>query len=122
MPWLFVFIGGGLGSLARYGVGQLLPSATLEDGQIPWFTLVANLLACVVLGLGVGWVSKDLLSKELQLLLLTGFCGGFSTFSTFALELVLMGEEGHWGSAAVYLGISLAGGVLAIVATYWLVR
>ncbi len=122
MPWLLVFLGGGLGSLARYGVGRLMPPAGLEDGDIPWFTLVANLLACIVLGVGIGLVSKQLLSKELQLLLLTGFCGGFSTFSTFSLELVLLGEEGHWGSASLYLGLSLVGGVLAILVAYWLVR
>lgn len=122
MPWLLVFLGGGLGSLARYSVARLMPPAGLENGDMPWFTLVANLLACIVLGFGVGLASKNLLTKELQLLLLTGFCGGFSTFSTFSLELVLLGEEGHWGSAALYLGLSLAGGVLAILVAYWLVR
>ncbi len=122
MPWLLVFLGGGLGSLARYGTSRLMPPAELENGDIPWFTLVANLLACIVLGAGVGLVGKNLLPKEMQLLLLTGFCGGFSTFSTFALELVLLGEEGHWGSAALYLGLSLMGGILAVVVAYWLVR
>ncbi len=122
MPWLLVFLGGGLGSITRYGVGQLMPPAGLEDGNIPWFTLVANLLACIVLGVGVGLVSKELLSKEMQLLLLTGFCGGFSTFSTFALELVLLGDEGHWGNAALYLGLSLMGGVVDILIAYWLIR
>lgn len=120
--WFLVFAGGGLGSLARYGVARLMPPAGLENGEIPWFTLVANVLACIVLGVGVGLVGKQVLSKELQLLLLTGFCGGFSTYSTFALELVLLAEEGHWGSAALYLGLSLTGGVLAILVAYWLVR
>lgn len=122
MPWLLVFLGGGLGSLSRYGISRLMPPADFEAGDIPWFTLAANILACIILGAGIGLVSKDLISKELQLLLLTGFCGGFSTFSTFSLELVRLGEEGYWGGAVLYLGLSLAGGILAVVVVYSLLR
>ncbi|SER45306.1 fluoride efflux transporter CrcB [Neolewinella agarilytica] len=114
MSWLLVFAGGGLGSLARYGIARVMPPAELAEGEIPWFTLVANILACIVLGVGIGLLSKDQLSKPLQLLLLTGFCGGFSTFSTFAAELLLMGEEGHWGPALIYVALSLLGGVGAL--------
>ncbi|MEM9928880.1 MAG: fluoride efflux transporter CrcB [Bacteroidota bacterium] len=114
MPWLLVFLGGGLGSLARYGLAQLMPPTALAKGQIPWATLSANILACILLGLGIALVTKEQLTKPLQLLLLTGFCGGFSTFSTFALELVLLGEEGHNGPALLYLALSLVGGIAAI--------
>lgn len=114
MSWLLVFLGGGLGSLARYGLVRVMPPAELADGEIPWFTLVANILACIVLGVGLGLLSKDQLSKPLQLLLLTGFCGGFSTFSTFAAELLLLGEEGHLGTALIYVTLSLLGGVAAL--------
>lgn len=114
MPWLLVFLGGGLGSIARYGIARLLPPAELAQGHLPWFTLLANILACILLGAGIALVSKDQLSKPFQLLLLTGFCGGFSTFSTFALELLLLGEEGNTGAAAWYLLLSLLGGVAAI--------
>lgn len=114
MPWLLVFLGGGLGSLARYGIARLLPPAELAQGHLPWFTLLANILACILLGIGIALVSKDQLSKPLQLLLLTGFCGGFSTFSTFALELVVLGEEGHTGPALWYLALSLVGGMGAL--------
>lgn len=114
MPWLLVFLGGGLGSLARYGIARLLPPAELAEGHLPWFTLLANILACILLGAGIALAGKDQLPRHLQLLLLTGFCGGFSTFSTFALELLLLGEEGHAGVAAWYLLLSLLGGLAAI--------
>ena len=109
-----VFIGGGLGSLARYGIARWLPPTELVEGEIPWFTLLANILACIVLGVGIGLVSKELLSKPVQLLLLTGFCGGFSTFSTFALELLFLGKDGFSGVALLYLAMSLIGGIAAL--------
>lgn len=114
MNWLLVFLGGGLGSLSRYGISRLLPAADFTRGDFPWATLLANVLACVVLGVGVGMVTRDELSRPLQMLLLTGFCGGFSTFSTFGLELVQLGEKGFPGVALLYLFLSLAGGVLAL--------
>lgn len=114
MTWLLVFVGSGLGGITRYGLARLLPPIALERGELPWATLLANVLACIVLGVGIGLVSKESLSKSMQLLLLTGFCGGFSTFSTFALELVLLGEEGHAGAAFLYLALSLLGGCLAL--------
>lgn len=122
MAWLLVFFGGGLGSLARYGIARLLPPAELAEGHLPWFTLLANVLACILLGVGIGLLSKDQLSRPLQLLLLTGFCGGFSTFSTFALELVVLGEEGHAGAAIWYLLLSLVGGMGALWVALWVVR
>lgn len=114
MNWLLVFVGSGLGGITRYGLARLLPPVALERGELPWATLLANVLACIVLGIGIGLASKDSLSRPLQLLLLTGFCGGFSTFSTFALELVVLGEEGHGGVALLYLLLSLVGGGIAL--------
>ena len=122
MSWLLVFVGGGLGSLARYGVVVLMPPVELAEGEIPWFTLVGNILACIVLGAGLGLLGKDQLTKPMQLLLLTGFCGGFSTFSTFAAELLLLGEEGHLGPALTYFVLSVLGGVAALWAVLSLLR
>jgi len=112
--WLLVFVGSGLGGMARYGISCLLPPVTLERGELPWATLLANVLACIMLGGGVGLAGKELLPTSLQLLLLTGFCGGFSTFSTYALELVLLGEEGNAGVALLYICLSLLGGGAAL--------
>ena len=100
--------------MARYGIAYWFPPVELAKGDFPWATLTANVLACIVLGIGLGLVSKDMLSKPLQLFLLTGFCGGFSTFSTYAAEILLLGEEGHSGTTLAYLLLSLAGGIAAL--------
>ncbi|MEL7159799.1 MAG: CrcB family protein [Bacteroidota bacterium] len=122
MNWLFVFLGGGLGSLARYGLALALPAADFSRGELPWFTLITNFLACLLLGVLLGYVSRDLLSRPGQLLLVTGFCGGFSTFSTFAAEAWLLGEEGYPAAALLYVCLSLLLGVGAIFGALTLVR
>ncbi|MEM6771180.1 MAG: fluoride efflux transporter CrcB [Bacteroidota bacterium] len=122
MSWLFVFLGGGLGSLARYGTAQLFPPVELSEGDFPWATLAANILACIVLGVGLALLSKNALSKPLQLFLLTGFCGGFSTFSTYAAEILLLGEEGNSGAALAYLALSIIGGIGALWLALVMVR
>jgi CrcB protein len=94
-----VFIGGGLGSVARYiigmGIGRI-PQA------MPWGTFLANILATLVLA----WLFRALPATEepgptaVRLLWMTGFCGGFSTFSTFSLDTVLLYEQWGWPAAA----------------------
>ncbi|NJC27803.1 fluoride efflux transporter CrcB [Neolewinella antarctica] len=122
MGWLLVFLGGGLGSLSRYGIALALPTTDLSEGELPWATLLANVIACLLLGLGLALFSRGVLSKELSLLLLTGFCGGFSTFSTFSAEAFGLYEGGHWVAAGVYLLVSLLAGVLAVMGGLYLLR
>ena len=111
MNALFVFLGGGLGALVRYAIAQWLPPVSLRIGQFPWATLTANLLACTLLGIGLALLARGHLPRPAQLLLLTGFCGGFSTFSTFAAELLELLQGGHWPVAAAYLLTSLLMGI-----------
>ena len=110
MTYFWVFVGGGIGSLCRFGLGQWLN----RSGEYPWGTLLANGLACIILGVLVGWASKQSLSVEMRLLLMTGFCGGFSTFSTFSNELVQMLRQADYLSAFTYLMMSLTFGLIAI--------
>lgn len=110
MTYFWVFIGGGLGSLCRFGLGAWLNRSEVY----PWGTLVANGLSCIILGMLVALFSRQGLSVELRLLLVTGFCGGFSTFSTFSYELVQMLRQANYFAAGSYLFGSILFGLVAI--------
>jgi CrcB protein len=112
MGYLWVFIGGGLGSITRYTLAKSLNAS----GDYPWGTLLANGLSCLVLGILLAMVSKQWLSLELRLLLVTGFCGGFSTFSTFSYEILAFFKNAQYASAAIYL----MGSVLIGLMTIWI--
>ena len=120
MSWAWVFLGGGLGALSRYGLALLLPPDPLSEGNFPWATLLANLLACLVLGYGLSLFWREQLPRTGQLLLLTGFCGGFSTFSTFAAELLQLLQHGHALIALTYLLVSVVFGTLALAGVLYL--
>jgi len=116
---LLVFGGGGLGSVSRFLIGKCYPAGL---SVFPWGTLSANFLSCVVFGLVLMFgVEKINLSYSLKLLLITGFCGGFSTYSSFTFETVDLFKHGNTGLAltnivanfalsvaGLYLGTSLA--------------
>lgn len=119
MAYFWVFLGGGLGSIFRYGIAKQLSPAQLNW---PWATFIANLLACLILGFLVALNAKGLLKSNLQYLLMTGFCGGFSTFSTFAYESFILFQNGQptaaflniigsfvFGLIGLYLGMKLGG-------------
>lgn len=110
MSYLWVFIGGGLGSISRYALAKSLNAS----GDYPWGTLLANGLSCIILGVLLAMVSKQWLSIELRLLLVTGFCGGFSTFSTFSHEVLAFMKNTQYASAAIYMTGSLLIGMVAI--------
>ena len=102
---LAIFIGGGLGSVSRFGVSIL--GSKLFDDKFPIGTLLANLLSCIVLGLLVGAFQDKVNSEELRALLILGFCGGFSTFSTFSLETLNLMKAGQFWMAALNVIISV---------------
>jgi CrcB protein len=91
MNYLLVFIGGGLGSICRFAISQLLQRYNFT---FPWATLLANAVSCIIFGMVAEVLVKNNLSPQYRFLLLTGFCGGFSTFSTFTNETWLLFYEG----------------------------
>ena len=102
--FLFVFLGGGLGSICRYGIARLLQAQVWD---YPLATFMANALACIVLGALMGLSLKGNLSAPTKLLFMTGFCGGFSTFSTFSAETFELLQAGNYGYALANIGLSV---------------
>jgi len=104
---LLVAIGGAVGSVLRYLLSCI-------NTSFPWGTFAVNILGSLLIGLLVGLVSKGVLSPEMKLLMVTGFCGGFTTFSTFANESFGMMKAGDVLQMALYVGVSVVIGILAV--------
>ncbi len=110
---LLIFAGGGLGSLMRYFLGKWITD--LHQLNFPLGTLVVNVVACFVLGLVVGYSDqRQLLSPDGRIFWAIGFCGGFSTFSTFSYESLQLFQQQALASGMLYIGVSV---VLCLVAT-----
>ena len=107
MTWLAVACGGALGATGRYGLSQWLPHQA-SQGSMPWATLLANVIGSALLGLLYGLsLSGRLGSSTWQAFLGPGLCGALTTFSTFALESVVLTRAGHTGTAIAYLALNL---------------
>ena len=117
---LLVFLGGGFGSALRYIIGKYLNS---PQSGIPYGTFTANILGSLLIGVIIGLAAKnDTISQNQTLLLATGFCGGFTTFSTFAYENHVFLKSGDFTSFAVYTIASFIVGFLAVFFGMFLAR
>lgn len=117
---LLVFVGGGFGSALRYVVGKWLNNS--GDG-IPYGTFAANIIGSLLIGIILGLAAKnETLTSNQTLLLATGFCGGFTTFSTFAYENHVLLKSGDFTSFALYTIASFVVGFLAVFLGLYLVK
>ena len=116
-----VALGGGLGAACRHLVNQW---ALKSFGSgFPIGTMAVNVLGSLLMGLLVGWLAaRSSGDTALRLVLATGFLGGFTTFSSFSLDTVLLWERGEGMIAALYVGASVVLGVAGLVAGLWAVR
>ena len=105
--------GGFVGTALRYLVGRLPPHIT--HSHFPWATLAVNLVGCFIIGLLFGAAERgNLLSANMNVVLITGFCGGFTTFSTFADDMFLMAKSNNWLPLVAYVVVSLAVGFVLV--------
>jgi CrcB protein len=110
--FLIVAAGGALGAMARYGLGRLLP----VTGGWPWPTLTANVVGGLLMGVLTGWLAfkGGAEGETIRLFAAVGVLGGFTTFSAFSLETVLMIERRVFAMASGYVAISVAASVIAL--------
>ena len=103
---IYIALGGASGSVLRY----LIQSSIHKNypNSFPYGTFVVNIIGCFLVGFLISWFSKEkAFSEHVQLMLITGFCGGFTTFSTFAQEGNSLIVEGKTGHAFLYIGLSV---------------
>lgn len=112
---LLVMAGSAIGGALRFAVGKLLSHCS---AQFPFGTLAANLSGCVLLGIFSGIIMKHSPNDGLRLFLVTGLCGGFTTFSTFMNEGFAMLQEARFSAFILYASVSLVAGLACVAAGY----
>ena len=111
------FFGGGMRYLVALLHERLTGPSAVAYGSFPWATFAVNVIGCLLIGLFTGIAASGHLPAQWKLVLITGFCGGFTTFSTFMNENYLLGKD-HLLMLAIYTLASLALGMAALVVGY----
>lgn len=106
---IFVFLGGGFGSTLRYAISLYFANPTQA---FPKATFIINLIGSLLIGLFVGYQIKHQISANFSLLLITGFCGGFTTFSTLSIESYNLWKSQEWSALGIYVSGSIVLGIL----------
>lgn len=115
---LLIGLGGFIGSIARYLVSKL--NITWQFYNIPMGTLIVNIVGGLLIGFISGLLVHNILTgQNVKLFLITGVCGGFTTFSAFAYENVQLIQEGYNATAIIYIVSSILFSILAVLAGLW---
>lgn len=115
-----VALGGAVGACARYGAALLWPTA---DGGFPWTTLVVNVIGCAVIGVFMVVISEVWAAHRLvRPFFGTGVLGGFTTFSTYAVDIQRLVDGDRARSGLAYLGLTLLAALAAVWSAVWLTR
>lgn len=121
MGYLVVFVGAGIGGAARHGMNIWV--ARLMGTHFPWHTLVINILGSLAMGLVAGFfMERSDTTGHLRLFLATGVLGGFTTFSAFSLDAILLWERHEYLMASLYVGGSAAGALIGLILGLWSMR
>lgn len=104
---LLVFIGGGFGALSRFGVQHI----GIFDDDKYYYTVAINISGCMTIGILWAFFEHWNVSRDWYLLLLTGFLGGYTTYSAFTLDAMQLVQAGMWGRALFYISITIVGGL-----------
>ncbi|MGE0567025.1 MAG: fluoride efflux transporter CrcB [Bacteroidia bacterium] len=109
MNFIYVFLGGGIGSVVRYLLGLIFQKSNL---QLPLSTFLANLIACLSFALFLKWSEGKMdVNENFKFFILTGICGGLSTFSTFSHETFALIKSGQTLWALINIALSLIMGI-----------
>ena len=114
LGYLLVFIGGGVGAVARHGVNRA--GLALLGPGFPWWTVAVNVLGSFLIGLLAGMFGAMETGHNTRLFLVTGFLGGFTTFSAFSLDALTLWERGAMLHAGLYVTGSVIASLIAVVA------
>lgn len=114
---LIVGFGGAIGSITRY-----LVALFLKNNSFPYSTLVVNIVGSFLIGMAMAFVAKQQEQHIWRLLLATGFCGGFTTFSALSWEILEMLQQQRFSTALIYIATSLLIGLVAVYLGYLLLK
>jgi len=121
MSYVVVFLGAGVGGAVRHAMNIWV--ARLAGTHFPMHTLAINVTGSLVMGMVTAWFAlKGGATGHLRLFLATGVLGGYTTFSAFSLDAILLWERQDYTLAALYVGGSVVGSLLGLVGGLWLMR